>query len=664
MNKAIFNGIGVLLLTCFGTSIAFADNNLPPVEHFFNDPEIQFASISPSGKYVATIINVEHQQAVAVREASDPSHATVVAHDNEGRMFNVIWVNDDRLLVEYHGERHSEYTGNVDLYAIDRASGATRMLINGQWTHHQDSTGSNVKDKTLGPEYNFYAVTHDGSDDIIVEKLHYNNIDWYADGSSLFRLNSRTGTLKELIPGKIPRNTRYWLLDKNDKPRIAFNQIDGMCGIYKYEAEEWKELDRQNCYEHRLAPVFFESDDSILAAVDSNGYRALARYNLKTAKYDGAPILQIKGFDYHGTLEVEHDTGKLIGVHYKTDAKATYWFDPAMAALQKSIDQRLPSTINTITCGNRCAGSPAFLIRTDSDRQPTQYVVYVPSTDKFFGIGGSHMSIKTAEMGLRDFYTYKASDGRMIPMYVTTPPGKLPKPYPTVVLIHGGPIARDADWEWEQEAQFLATRGYLVLQPEFRGTMGYGYDHMEAGYKQWGLAMQQDIADAAKWAIDKGWADPHRVGLMGGSYGGYATLMGLIKNPELFRCGVEFAGVTDLQLMFTSPVSDMTGETVKFDLPEILGDPVADAAKLKDNSPVNHADKLTQPLLMAAGGIDSRVPIEHATKFRNAVEEHNKQVEWVAYNEEGHGFYYEKNRIDFYRRVEKFFDTNLKQAKN
>jgi dipeptidyl aminopeptidase/acylaminoacyl peptidase len=265
-------------------------------------------------------------------------------------------------------------------------------------------------------------------------------------------------------------------------------------------------------------------------------------------------------------------------------------------------------------------------------------------------------------MGMRDFHYYTARDGHKIPAYVTQPPGKADGPRPAVVLVHGGPWARGGDWQWDDEAQFLASRGYVVIQPEFRGSTGFGTAHFRAGWKQWGGAMQDDLADAAQWAVKQGWADPKRIGIMGASYGGYATLMGLIKHPDIFRCGVEWVGVTDLSLMFSSAMSDISQESRDYGLRTLLGDPDKDAALLSRNSPVNRAAELKQPLLMAYGAEDLRVPIEHADRLRSALGKVNPNVVSVVYRNEGHGWRHEDNRIDFWTKVEAFLDKNLKQA--
>jgi dipeptidyl aminopeptidase/acylaminoacyl peptidase len=246
-----------------------------------------------------------------------------------------------------------------------------------------------------------------------------------------------------------------------------------------------------------------------------------------------------------------------------------------------------------------------------------------------------------------------------MPAYLTLPPGERKTQLPLVVLVHGGPWARGASWAWNGEVQFLATRGYAVLQPEFRGSTGFGQRHFRAGFKQWGLAMQDDLADAARWAIAQGVADASRVAIAGASYGGYAALMGLVKDPELFRCAVSWVGVSDLNLLYSATWDDISPDFKRWGMPALLGDREKDAALLKANSPLTHAARIKNPLLMAYGGADHRVPIEHGRRLYEAIKGHNKNLEWVLYDKEGHGWALPETRVDFWGRVERFLARHI-----
>jgi dipeptidyl aminopeptidase/acylaminoacyl peptidase len=264
----------------------------------------------------------------------------------------------------------------------------------------------------------------------------------------------------------------------------------------------------------------------------------------------------------------------------------------------------------------------------------------------------THIDPKTqSEM---DFVKVTARDGLRIPTYITFPVGKPKKNLPMIVLVHGGPWVRGQSWGWDREVQFLASRGYAVIEPQFRGSTGFGMEHFKKGWKQWGLAMQDDLADAAQWAINEGIADPKRICIAGASYGGYAATMGLIMHPELFRCAVNWVGVTDIDLLFSPIWSDINEESKRYGMKTMIGDPEKDGAQFKATSPIVNAHKIKQPILLAYGERDERVPIIHGTKLRDALKVHNQNVEWIAYENEGHSWARTETKIDFWTRVEQF----------
>jgi dipeptidyl aminopeptidase/acylaminoacyl peptidase len=333
-----------------------------------------------------------------------------------------------------------------------------------------------------------------------------------------------------------------------------------------------------------------------------------------------------------------------------------------MKEIQKAVDLALPATVNLLTVPAR-PGSSRVLIESYSDTQPAQFILYDSKTGLFNPVGSAYPKIQAASMGRQEPLRYKARDGLEIPGLLTLPPGGIKKNLPMVVLVHGGPWVRGSRWSWNPETQFLASRGYAVLGVEFRGTTGLGVRHFEAGFKQWGMAMQNDVADGTRWAIAQGIADPKRICIAGSSYGGYATLMGLANDPDLYRCGFEWLGVTDIELMYTgtwfSNRSDVSEGYMLYAMPMMVGDRGKDAVQLKATSPIQQAARIRQPLLLAYGSRDTRVPLHHGKKFYSAVTRTNDNVEFVAYSGEGHGWSLPKNRIDFWRRVEKFLDKNI-----
>lgn len=644
--------------------IPAAASTLPNIGTFFNEPDVSLAALSPRGHYVALVKNLPNgAQALAVGDTAELTKLVMVSGAPEGMHIVALhWINEKRLGFTVKNQRY-QFNGNHEEFAVDRDGADLKQLIFGSWHQNEETLGSHIKSKTLTADFAFFDVTQDGSDDVIVEKYVFNEYDPHADHTRLYRLNSRSGHLSQLLSGAQPQKVRDWLLDSEGEPRIALAHYKGRC-VVSYRApgtDAWAEISNTDCFNNRdFAPLYFEGTDHLVVSASFHGTQALYRYDLAQKTRAPEPFLSIPGFDFRGDLEFDQPSKKVLGIHLVSDAKTTVWFDPALKQLQDKVDQVLTQTNNEISCAADCRASPVVLVTAASDRQPREYFIYTVSSGAIVKLGDAHPDIQPKQMGQRAFYHYSARDGMSIPVYVTTPPGKHAGPLPTVVLVHGGPNVRGSSWEWENEAQFLATRGYLVIQPEFRGGTGFGYAHFKAGMKQWGGAMQDDLADAALWAVQKGWADPKRVGIMGASYGGYATLMGLIKNPEIFRCGVEWAGVSDLNLMFDRPDSDLSDDSKDYDMKTLIGDPVADAAMLAERSPLQNAAKLTQPLLIAHGTEDRRVPLAHAQKFHNAVEKTNPHVELIVYTDEGHGWHHAKDDIDFWNRVEVFLDKNLK----
>jgi dipeptidyl aminopeptidase/acylaminoacyl peptidase len=389
----------------------------------------------------------------------------------------------------------------------------------------------------------------------------------------------------------------------------------------------------------------------------------LTRYDFERHAPGDKPLVVTPGFSFTGQLLTDVDDAAL-GVRVITDAESTTWFHPALKALQQEVDARLPDHVNRISC-SRC-GQPDMtaLVRSYSDRDPGRLWIYraqpPEGTPRWRSVGRVREDINPADMAPMAFERIKARDGRDLPVWVTRRAGA-DKPLPAVVLVHGGPWVRGAIWGWRAEAQFLASRGYVVIEPEFRGSMGYGGAHYRASFKQWGQSMQDDVTDALKWAQAQGIASD-KACIAGASYGGYSALMGLAKDPDLYRCGVAWVAVADLELLVKGSwwVDDDTSDDMrKYSIPTTIGDPAKDAEMLAANSPVKQAARIKAPVFLAYGEQDRRVPLDHGKRMRDALREAGNEPVWVTYAGEGHSFGNLKNRIDFAERMEAFLAKYL-----
>ena len=639
----------------------------PTAEDFFRSPIVTDARLSPDGSYMAvTAAGADGRLTLNVADLSKPLQLRGLFRFPRADIASFHWVNNRRLVFNAQDLQSDRETGNGGLFAIDLDGEHFERLIAAEFGYQQEKIGSMVKSKILPTTYLFHSTLPGDTDDVVVADLVFptpqpGHTEYHIDNERLVRLNTRTHETHDLVDNQPPWATQ-WLVDGRGKARIAISTHDNVRKVH-YRAPgsaDWQVLEEKEPLDPTaLYPVQIGFDD-LLYAVRGRG--SLYVTDLKQPTLDWKPFVTLKGFDFTGSWEVDRKAEKLLGVHFLTDARTTQWLDPRMADVQKLVDEALPGTSNTITCG-ACLSSKFFLIRAASDRQPTRFILFDTAANKFTGQALARPWIDPKQMGRRDFFRFQARDGLEIPAYLTLPPDrKKDERVPLVVLVHGGPWIRGPSWDWDREAQFLATRGYAVVQPEYRGSRGFGYEHFRVGWRQWGLAMQDDLADAAKWAVAQGYADPARIAIGGASYGGYATLMGLIKDKDLYRCGFEFAGITDIDLMYSITWSDASEEAKQVGYPTLIGDREKDAAQLGQTSPLKNAQRLTQPLLMGHGAADVRVPIKHSRKLYDAVSDTNKNVEWIVYSDEGHVLRQDEHRIDYWKHVEAFLDRCFKSA--
>ncbi|MEB0030612.1 prolyl oligopeptidase family serine peptidase [Undibacterium sp. RTI2.1] len=651
--------IGVILFSTASNSRASAEQT--SVDIFFENPKLDKAALSPDGKYLGVLVATKSgRMQLAVVDLATKSSKIISGFSNAD-IDEFHWVNDDRLVFSTKDKNVGIGDNRFfpGLYAINRDGSGARTLVDRVWGE-EFTTGTIIKSRILRADNYFYSVDFSkGSNSVFVVHPVWDAV-YDLKALSLIRLDTTTGAVERITR---PGDSKEWLIDQFGTPRINITTNEGVSTIYYLDpkTEKWRQLSQFNTFkEGSFTPFFFGPDGSLyVTARNGHDTSALYRFDLEKNAIDPNPLVSITGYDFDGSMIFDFSKKKLLGVRYENDASSTIWFDEEMKKIQTSIDTLLPNTINDLSI-SRNGVSQNVLIRSYSDVQPATFLIYDITTKKLDLIGGKHPDIESKKMAAQDMVRYKAKDGLEIPAYLTLPQGKANKNLPMVVLVHGGPFVRGVNWGWDPEVQFLASKGYAVLQPEFRGSTGYGYKHFRAGWKQWGLAMQDDIADGTKWAIQQGIADPKRICIAGASYGGYAVLMGLAKNPELFRCGVNWVGVTDLNLMYQSNWnSDADAQWQNYGMPVLIGDKVKDAAQLKETSPVEIADRIRQPLLLAYGGSDRRVPIAHGKDFLAAVRKTNSSVEWIEYVEEGHGWGLVKNRLDFWNKVDHFLDANI-----
>ena len=639
-----------------------------PVEEFFRRARYGRVDISPDGTKLATVVSREGRENLAVINLAT-GQAAQITNSAKNDVADFQWISNNRLFLRVADL--AEASGSVILrgtYAVD-ADGQALRDLSLPFDRGAGRATVGAANRFAGRNsIRILSRTIEDSDEVIAEIFGRSN-----DYPDVYRYNTRTGT-HTLLTFETPGNISRWVLDRDLVPRIAV----------RLEARTAPDKPRRQTMWHRdsatspwqqianastddgpgtLSPIAFDYDNKTLYVSSNIGQdkRAIYKYDI-AAKKLGERIAHHPMIDLSGGLIFSREKRALLGISYSADRPATVWIDDDFAALQASIDATLPNKVNTI---NPASDASKFvLIHSFSATDPGVYYLYNREKKSLTEVVKSRAWIPPDLIGERRYIKYKARDGLEIPAWVTTPKGSNGKNLPLVVHIHGGPQVRGyhgAQWGRWPTAQFLASRGYAVLEPEPRGSTGFGVQHYVKSFKQWGLAMQDDITDGAMYLVSEGTVDKSKMCLFGGSYGGYATLQGLVKDPDLWRCGSAFVAVTDLELMQTVSWSDIARNTdyLETDFKRRVGDKDADREQFTKTSPAKNADKIKAAVMLTMGSDDQRVPLIHGTTMRDALEKAGKKVDYKVYAE-AHGFNKDENVFDFYKRLEKFLAEHLR----
>jgi len=596
---------------------------------------IQGPKLSLDGKRVAMLTAVKDEfrhQLVVLDIAS--GKAKVVASPKDGSVWNFHWANNNRLVLEMEvpvgNERFQKPRGT---FAVDADGGKIESL----W--YAD----------------FHSATWSESDDIFIDKPF--SLDNDNSGYDMFRMNTQTGKLP-VFPFNRPGIPVRWVVDKDDVPRVVLTFEKNRYAVHYLDpkTQKWRQLVDFDPYDGSgFKPIGFSTDGTLYVAARNGDKQAVYRYDLAAAKLDAEPVFSLAGYDISGSFFAQKDGS--VGFRYLTDAWGTHFSDARHRDAQARVDKMLPGRVNLLNV-SRDPASPNYVVFSSADVDPGAYYLFNRDTGKLAPLGKRAPWIDPARMSPMDLVKYKARDGMEIPAWVTVPKGSGGKNLPLVVLVHDGPWQRAGSWNFDTTTQFLASRGYAVVTPEYRGTTGFGDKHFRAGWKQLGLAMQDDLADAARWAVEQGIADKQRICIMGRGYGGYATLMGLIRDPETFKCGVDLYGPTDLTQLFNWWSFGKRERELTF--PKLVGDPDADKKQLEATSPINLASRLKRPVLMFHRDPGANSDVLRDAKFMKLVRESNAGVEWVDYDEEeADRDVRRKNKIDSWTRIEKFLEKNI-----
>lgn len=638
MKRALF--VYLLIAGFFGSGLLLGGckSNKPaqvrqiPLEDFFKNPEQTRFQISPDGKYVSYMAPYEKRMNIFVREVGKDS-AVRLTSETDRDIAGYFWKNPTRLvyLKDTGGDENFRLYGvNVD--------------------------GTNLKCFTDFPKVRteIFDDLYDFPDELIIGMNKRN-----PEVFDPYRLNIVTGEMKMLAEN--PGNIQSWIVDHDGKLRAATAIVDGINTQILYrdkESDKFRPVLTTN-FKESLMPLLFTFDNKNVYASSNLGRdkSAIVIFDIANGK-EIETLYENKDYDVEDVTWSRKDK-KLVAANFESWKQERYYFDEESKLFFDKIQNQLGNFIFNVTSLTK--DEDKFMIRTYSDRSLGSYYVYDRTADKLTKITDIGSWLKEEELAEMIPIEYKSRDSLKISGYLTLPNGytmETAKDLPVVVNPHGGPWARDG-WYFNSEVQFLANRGYAVLQMNFRGSTGYGRNFWEKSFKQWGLAMQDDVTDGTKWLIDKGIADPKAIAIYGGSYGGYATLEGIVKEPELYAAAVDYVGVSNLFTFLSTippywkPMLDM--------MYEMVGNPKTDSLQFVATSPALNAEKIKTPLFVAQGKNDPRVNIAESDQIVEALKKRNITVEYMVKDNEGHGFHNEENRFDFYRAMEKFLGEQLKK---
>jgi len=627
--------LSIIMTAGMASSVANATVRQIPVEDFFKNPQFMQLQLSPNGKYLAALAPYRGRRNIVVMETDGLKKPKAVTDLEDYDIDTFFWGNDQRIVFTLDKEGTEAFA----LYAVDKDGGRVKTLV-----EPKISIGARAVRAAFVADR-----LRDDLDHVIVS---YNKR--RAKAPDLYKLNINTGKLK--LIGKNNGKTQGNVLDREGKLRVIA-ELDGTTQTIRYRdnrKQDWRTLITSSALEEGIAPLAFDYDNSTLYVASNKGRdtSAIYKYNIKDNKL-GELLFERKGVDVASPI-FSFAKKKLIGFAWEDEKARISFIDKDRKALQDNLDKSFAGKTARIT--SLSDDEQLAVITTFSDTAPAEYYLLDRKKGNVKFLASSRNWIKPEEMAPMKPVQYQSRDGLTIHGYLTLPKDYQTGHIPLIINPHGGPFGVRDSWGFNPEHQLFANRGYAVLQMNFRGSGGYGHAFQNAGYKEWGNKMQHDITDGVQWAIKEGFADPEKVCIYGGSYGGYATMAGLTFTPDLYKCGINYVGVTDIELLFdTMPEAWELAEDV---MKEQIGNP-DDEKFMRSISPLHHVENIKAPLLIIHGKQDPRVNIKHATKLRSRMDDLNKPYEWLVKKKEGHGFSGEENRIEAYTKMDDFLRKSL-----
>lgn len=626
-----------------------------PLADFARHVQYSSVKISPDGEYIATDAVIANRRSLAIIRLSDMKATRITPRLDE--VVDFTWVGKQRLMYRV-GEPIGGLerpVANGELYFVDADYDRNDILFG--YRAGKESTGTHIKAVTPEKASAFLIDDLRDDDGNILIRVH----EWKSNAEPtppvVYKFDVIDGSKKRLFVSPI-RSASGFLADHAGNVNFAYGVDVNNRWQVMYRGKEggdWTTVFDGTNTPGRPVPLAYDRDDkTVYWSCEPEGkIGGLCSWSAdeRTLK----PVWSARDVEMDSIL-MDFDDTSVVGVRAYPGRSAVGVINKKTAMIESltMLMQQFPGETVEVTSVSK--DGKRAIVAVHSDVNPGEFFLYDRDNKKLTAILKRADKINPDQMATMEPVRFKSRDGLDLNGYLTRPLGQEQgKNLPLVVYVHGGPFGIRDYWGYDPTVQMLASRGYAVLQVNFRGSGGYGNAFEIAGYRQWGGSMQDDVTDATKWAIGQGIADARRVCIYGTSYGGYAALMGAVREPGLYRCAIGDAGVYDLRLMLTrGDVQDSSyGENY---IKETVGD---DTAFLAGRSPITQLDKIKASLMLIVGGQDKRVPPVHGESVHNALEKNGVKHEWLYQRTEAHGFYDEKNVEDMYVRILAFLDTNI-----
>ncbi|NNF51291.1 MAG: S9 family peptidase [Gammaproteobacteria bacterium] len=616
-----------------------------PVEDFVRNADFEMIKISPDGKRFAATYREGTEVKLRVINRKKMVAESNFEFGKYHRVTEFHWVNNKRLVMserKFVGFLDTK-GGPIQLYASDY-NGKNRMYL---------GAGRMASQGSGGTQFRVIDLLENDPDYIVVGQFN-------ADGVRPFRMNVNNGRKHFMGSPRMTSNKSFSAgsaVDHDGNLRLVIEAADGGERLITHylpsNSDDWQILDLgSRDKESRTLPAGLSRDSSkmMLTSNHDESTSGIFEYDIDNGSVE--LLFRDPKVDASDVFSATDNT--LLGIRYMPGRTETLWLNPDHPEAQAIIGLQKAFPGQDVQITSHTKDATEWVVLVDSDTNPGDFYIYDRESNKLKYLVSRRPWIKPEQMAEQRPIKITARDGLELRGYLTLPPGKEAKDLPLVVNVHGGPHGPRDTWGYNWENQFLANRGYAVLQINFRGSGGYGREFQQAGYRNWGTSMQDDVTDATLWAVDQGIADRNRLCIYGGSYGGYAALQGVVREPDLYKCAIGYVGVYDMFLF--NKCGDIP-ET-KFGRDYLAKVISTDEDEWTMRSPARNAEKIKAAVFLAHGEDDVRVPMCQGEAMKTALEKAGKDFIWMQ-KDEGHGYQKLENRVDFYGTMEKFLAEHI-----